>query len=60
MGYTVGAVGGGGVGGTVASTSGHSGWSYHSNEKHRGANDDSDVETDADACVALLGPSSTV
>ena len=60
VGYTVGAVGGGVVGGTVASASGHSGWSYHSNKDHHGAHNNSDVETDTDACVALLGPSSGV
>ena len=58
VGHTVGAVGGGVVGGTVASASGHSDWSYHSDEKNHGANDDSNVETDTDACVVLLGSSS--
>ena len=45
---TVGGGGGGGGGGeTVASASGHSNWSYHSNKDHHGAHNDKDVDADA-------------
>ena len=37
-------------------------WSYHSNKKHHSAhnNNNSDVETNTDGCVALLGLASAV
>ena len=51
----MGTVGGGGVGGeTVASASGHSNWSYHSNKDHHGAHNDKDVDADTGPGAVLL------
>ena len=58
VGQAVGAVGGRVVGGTGASTSGHSSWGYYSNEQHHGGHNNNDVEADTEAGIAPLRSSS--